>query len=236
MAYSAIESAIIGGRPRASRNASVDSSANSKASAYGHRARPRDHLDAERMQREQQRGRSRDTDTSRQATREREHQHRTRGVKTDVQRVRGRRSQCPQTIDRAPCEPRERLIVLDVGRRERPAKKSRRVERRVADEDLLIVPVQKWICERPREQKDDRDADGATNDEQTQPRWLKGTKKDLLLACGFVLRAFVISCFRDFVVSCPRVFVVAFSSSPGSRSELREPLASPAEPERRDPA
>ena len=35
MAYSAIESAIIGGRPRASRNASVDSSANSKASAYG---------------------------------------------------------------------------------------------------------------------------------------------------------------------------------------------------------
>src|SRR2546428_2692218 len=193
------------------------------------------------MQREQQRGRSRDTDTSRQATREREHQHRTRGVKTDVQRVRGRRGQWLHAIQSAPREPREGLIMLDIRRRERPAKKSRRVERRVADEDLLIVPVQKWICERPREQKDDRDADGATNDEQTQPRWLKGTKKDLLLACGFVLRAFVLSCFRDFVISWFRGFVSsclrgAFSSSPGSRSELREPLASRAEPELRGPA
>jgi hypothetical protein len=162
------------------------------------------------MQREQQRGRSRDTDTSRQATREREHQHRPRGVKTDVQRVRRRRSQWLHASQSAPHEPRERLIMLDIRRRERPAKKSRRVERHVANEDVLIVPVQKWIRDRPREQKDDRDADGATNNEQTQPRWLEGTKKGLLLAYGFVVlwfRALVVSCSRGFVLSCFRGFV-----------------------------
>jgi hypothetical protein len=91
------------------------------------------------------------------------------------------------------------------------------VERHVANEDVLIVPVQKWIPDRPREQKDDRDADGATNNEQTQPRWLEGTKKGLLLAYGFVVscsRGFVLSCFRGFVSSClrSRIQFIAWSS------------------------